>query len=272
MSYDSNAHWYDGDGKPMHQVKSADGKKMVNTTIRQARKFGLFPSVTTVLKMLAKPMLDQWKLEQVAKAAFRHPPRKDSKEYPYTQFIIDKAFEQVEEAANAGSLIHAACERMMRGLEWDRNEQVYLPELKQSFPMEVFVEPVYMFMQTYAIEGHAFEKAVVNREYGFAGMGDLFFDSDKGFGCLDYKTRKTEPGKPVRPYDEQPMQIAGYVATEHDIELMDVTGCNLYISTTEPGRIEATWYETQELYDHYHAFGSLCKVWQHFKKYDPRGN
>lgn len=58
---ESASHWYFPDGTPLHEVPRADGKGQRPTSLRDARKLGLFPSVTNVLSILAKPGLDAWK-------------------------------------------------------------------------------------------------------------------------------------------------------------------------------------------------------------------
>jgi hypothetical protein len=46
-------------------------------------------------------------------------------------------------------------------------------------------------------------------------------------------------------------------------------GCNVFISSTEPGRVEAHWYESEELE---HAWEDLVKaclaLWKQSKKYE----
>ena len=64
-----SSHWYFPDGTPLHQVPRADGKGSRPTSLRDARKLGLFPSVTNVLSILAKPGLEAWKQEQAILAA-----------------------------------------------------------------------------------------------------------------------------------------------------------------------------------------------------------
>ena len=54
-----NAHWYRRDGEPLHSVPSAKGEPRP-TTLRDARKLGLLPSVTNVLGVIAKPELTAW--------------------------------------------------------------------------------------------------------------------------------------------------------------------------------------------------------------------
>jgi len=48
-------HWYDRDGKAVFEVPKAKGDGMRATTIADARKLNLYPSVTTVLSVIAKP-------------------------------------------------------------------------------------------------------------------------------------------------------------------------------------------------------------------------
>ncbi len=47
-------HWYDRDGKAVFEVPKAKGGGTRPTTIADARKLNLYPSVTTVLSVLAK--------------------------------------------------------------------------------------------------------------------------------------------------------------------------------------------------------------------------
>ena len=70
---ESASHWYFPDGTPIHEVPRADGKGTRPTSLRDARKLGLFPSVTNVLGVIAKPALDAWKQEQAILAALTLP-------------------------------------------------------------------------------------------------------------------------------------------------------------------------------------------------------
>ncbi len=272
MSSNTSGHWYDAQGNAMHEVPSANGEKMVKTTVIQARRLGLFPSVTTILKEKSKHMLEQWKMNQIAIAAYNNPVFNAEDEHHYVKRIQDLAFKQVDQAAEAGTAIHAAAENYMQGLAWNRVEQVFLPGPAAYFPMWTFIDPLAEFMATHSIWGTGFEQHVVNTEYGFAGCADLPFSCPRGVGVLDYKTRKTKPGKPVVGYDEQLLQIAAYSGTIHRERLelsQDVIGCNLFISTTEPGRIDAIWYDPEQVKGAYHGFGHLVKFWQFVKNYNP---
>ena len=91
----SSQHWYDKNGNSVFEVPKAKGGGMRPTTIADARKLNLYPSVTTVLSVLAKPSLDDWKLQQVAERAYSNPPQDGEEPSSYSRRIIDGAFEQV---------------------------------------------------------------------------------------------------------------------------------------------------------------------------------
>jgi hypothetical protein len=66
-------HWYDKAGRPCYEVERADKKGMRPTTLRDARKMNLVPSVTSIIKCAAAPQLEKWKRDQVLIAALTLP-------------------------------------------------------------------------------------------------------------------------------------------------------------------------------------------------------
>jgi hypothetical protein len=60
------------------------------------------------------------------------------------------------------------------------------------------------------------------------------------------------------------MQIAAYAHVAKATR-----GVNLYISTTEPGRIGEAWYDEKTLTENYNAFTHVCKYWQFANNYVP---
>jgi hypothetical protein len=88
---------------------------------------------------------------------------------------------------------------------------------------------------------------------------------------VDYKTKKTEEGEPiVTPYPEQKMQIAAYWHAAFPVWLDSpgMGGCNIFISSTEPGRVEAHWYDNEELEDAWETFKACLVLWKQAKKYE----
>ena len=250
-------HWYDRDGKAVFEVPKAKGGGMRPTTIADARKLNLYPSVTTVLSVLAKPSLDDWKLQQVAERAYSNPPQDAEEVGAYSRRIIDGAFEQVSDAADLGTKIHAAIEAHFKG------EPV-------SDDMQVYVKPVVGALERTDIKLLQHELRLVNTNDGYAGTTDAVFTDSIGFnGILDFKSRKTKPGQPCTPWETEPMQIAAYCVAKFGSIKYNTTGANVYISTTEPGRVEIVTYSATQLEESWSAFQAALKLWQYLKGYRP---
>ncbi len=250
-------HWYTADGLPMHKMRTADGSGERATTIKDARRLGLYPSVTSILNLFAKPNLENWKLTQVALAALRCPKQADEGVDYWCKRVVEASQEKTEEAADLGTRIHAALDAAMIG-------EAYDPE------MAPYVEPVVKWRNDTGITIVAREVCLVNKAQGFAGSSDAMFTyGASGIGILDYKTRKTEPGKPVQAYDGQAMQLAAYAATYWLEENVGrVLAANVFISTTEPGRMEVVKHEN--LAEDWDVFKHAAAIWRYQKGYDPR--
>ena len=67
-----SGHWYDMDGNPAYTTKAKDGTARP-TTLRDARKLLLLPSVTMICNVAAKPALEVWKQRQIVLAALTLP-------------------------------------------------------------------------------------------------------------------------------------------------------------------------------------------------------
>jgi len=257
-------HWYDRDGKAVFEVPKAKGGGMRATTIADARKLGLYPSVTTVLSVLAKPQLVDWQLGQVAGKAYTNPPQDGESQEDYARRIISASQEQVGEAADLGTQIHAAIEAHFKG------EPV-------AEEMQVYVRPTVTALENAGIKLLEHELRLVNTDLGYAGTTDAVMQNDWGnVGILDFKSRKTKPGQKCEPWETEPMQIAAYSAAKfgfigdlHSNHLKEAFGANVYISTTEPGRVEIVQYFDPQLQQAWKAFTSALHLWQYLKAYKP---
>jgi hypothetical protein len=254
----SSSHWYREDGTPVHRLPTADGSGERPTTIRDAKRLGLYPSVTSILGVLAKPGLEKWKLDQVALATLRAPKQAEESEDYWCSRVRNVAFEQVEQAADMGTMIHGALEAAMAGEPYD-------PELR------VYIQPVLEWKEKTGIEIVDREVRMVNKAEGYAGTADVLFRyGQNGIGILDYKTRKTKPTeKTLTAYDNQAMQLAAYAATYWGPENVErVLAANIFISTTEPGRMEVVKHP--DLTRDWKAFRMVAALWRYQKGYDPR--
>lgn len=79
-----------------------------------------------------------------------------------------------------------------------------------------------------------------------------------------HNSRKTKPDFDIKPWSKEPMQIAAYAKI-----VGAPRGVNVYISTTEPGRIGEVWYDEATLTSEYEAFRHVVALWQHANKYTP---
>ncbi len=251
------SHWYQEDGTPVHRLPATNGSGDRPTTLRDAKRLGLYPSVTSILSVLAKPGLEKWKLDQVAIATLRILKQAEESVDYWCNRVRNAAFEQVEQAADLGTMIHGALELAMAG-------QPYADDLRP------YVEPVMAWKQQTGIQIIDREIRLVNKTEGFAGTADVLLRfGQQGMGILDYKTRKTKAGEIVAAYDNQAMQLAAYAATYWGPENIDrVLAANVFISTTEPGRMEVVKHPN--LAADWQAFRLIAELWRYLKGYDPR--
>jgi len=254
------SHFYDKDCNPCHTVIGKNGKERA-TRITDARKEGWYPSVTTVLGMMAKPSLDRWKSRQITDACYKNPSIQNGQYIAtpekYAEDMIEAAFQQVDDAADLGTLIHDAIEQGYSG-----KESKDIVEIGESMvPVKDIVQSVYTWQAEVGIEVDEAELRLVNTEYGYAGTTDISFTKGIQKGILDYKTRRFDDTK-MKPYDEHPAQIAAYYMAVYGSIPDDAIGCNLYISTTTPGLIHPIWYDAGTLKQEWQIFENILEVWQ----------
>lgn len=251
----SDSHWYSRDGVPAYTMLKKDGGER-STTLRDARKHGLLPSVTTIFAIMAKPGLDKWKLSKAVEAAMLVDRDQGEPQDRYIDRVIERSREEVTQAANLGTRIHDAIDAAFDGVEPEQ-------ELKP------YVEPTMAYLSALGLSDIQREDVVVNAAHGYAGRVDLLARFGNSNIVIDFKTRKTTEGQKVTPYEFQAMQIAAYgMAAFGSLEFTH--GANVYISTTEPGRIETSAYKPEMLQSEYEAFKSMCAIWRYLKNYDPR--
>ena len=185
-----NGHWYTKDGNPAYTTIGKTGERP--TTLRDARKLGLLPSVTTINGMLSKAGLDTWKQQQVLLAALTLPRADGEAEQDWLKRVMQDSRATGREAAERGTAIHAVIESYF--------EQVYMPEKPAYLDNidkalnEAFGEQLWLSEKSF---GHPL---------GFGGKCDLMASS--GF-IVDFKTKETDLDK-VDVFFEHEMQLAAY--------------------------------------------------------------
>jgi hypothetical protein len=250
-----NAHWYRRDGEPLHSVPAASGE-LRPTTVRDARKLGLLPSVTNVLGVINKPELVEWKMTQAVLAALTLPRQAGEELGVFAKRVVDDAQSQVKGAAEFGTAFHAGAERVAKSLEVD-----------QAGPYAGWLNLFRDWFQANCVRVVWTERVLVSRELGYAGTADLLVEHQAyGLTLVDYKTQLVKPGGKARAYGSWCQQLAAYRRTLG----VSVACMNLIVNSAEPAApVEHVWSE-EELRAGLESFGGALVIWRHEKNYDPR--
>ncbi len=262
-------HWYTVDGKAAHSqpTKSKTAKNPNRpTTIKDAKALKLLPSVTSILKLIHNEPLQRWKYRKVVEACFNRPPVGDEELDGYTDFILNKAFDEADEAAQLGTKIHNCIETLIKGGDTAFDKSII-----------DYAESAINRVETLGIKVVESEFVTANRHYGYAGTTDIAFRANERLtGILDFKSKRTKNDEPVVPSFGHAAQIAAYYASYWKEQWMEcgfnlAVGYNIYISTTEQGRIDVVKYDSQTLEKEWEMFEHACGIWRYKNSYDPRG-
>lgn len=269
---EESAHWYLKNGTPFFETQYADPKRagqLRPVTISDAFKAGALRSVTSVMKIMAKPELTYWIQEQTILAALTLPKLPDEDLDSYAFRVIEDAKTQTRKAADAGVAIHAACS------EWMLKQRAPAPELAAT------VAPFQAWFAENVDEGGLIASEVVAlnlREY-YAGTLDLAVRlKDKSIALVDMKTqdvkvdKKTAVLKPAF-YDEWEMQLAAYSRCQFSdgsyVPPFPWRLISLVVDRTRPGVYAKEWTTKENPQasseNAYQGFIAACRLWSHMK-------
>lgn len=250
-----SGHWYDRDGSPKYQVPYADPKKgFRNTTLKDAKKEGFLPSVTTILNIPAKPGLDRWKQNQLLKAAreIGWVLTGDISPDEWDRAVIEKSSEIGRETASIGTAIHANIE------EYYKSGEILSPEY------EPHVKNVEKELDKYYPGGFVAEKSF-GHPLGFGGKVDLSVQCDeipKGI-VFDFKSKDFEKDTPIKKlcWPEQALQLDAY---RHGLKMEEAQMISIFIDR-ETGIVKSYRWPEGNCFE---QFKCLLKYWQLSKGYD----
>ena len=109
-----SGHWYDKDGKPCYEIAGKDGT-LRGTTLRDARKLNLYPSVTTVYGVLDKPGLKPYFRKEMFLATATTPRLPGMSDDDYFVECCKWADEHSLLAREAGTDVHGSIEAHIKG-------------------------------------------------------------------------------------------------------------------------------------------------------------
>ncbi len=186
---EESGHWYGRDGSTSYTIIGANGVER-NTTLRDAKKLSLLPSVTTIMREAAKPGLDNWKQEQVILSALTLHRQENETDGEYVSRIKNDAREQSNKAAERGTQIHAWVQSGFEDVFW-------------SDPLgTMFFSAAQKALLQYSDEWIS-EKSFASEKY--AGKVDLHAP---GF-VVDIKTTDKDLTG-IKTWPEHAMQLAAY--------------------------------------------------------------
>ncbi len=154
----------------MHWVTGANGNER-DTTLRDARKLNLFPSVTGILDLIAKPALTNWIVDQNILAALTIPRIEGESSDALCKSIKHDGREEGKAAAQVGTDIHDAIESI-----WNQKRPYAYEDIANG--------AVYAILEYTQEEEKNFNPELTVVGDGYGGKVDLHNEHY----CIDYKT------------------------------------------------------------------------------------
>jgi len=245
-----SVHWYRQDGGPQYTVKAKDGSDRP-TTLRDARKMNLVPSVTTILKIAAKPGLEQWKLEQMLLSALTLPKAPNEPEKTYIARIVADSKETGKAAAEAGTRIHESIESWFSGVKDVEHKETAI----------AFEQAISEHFKTDSNQQWLVERSFAD-PMGFGGKVDMYAGPSLTVPLgivIDTKSKDFGPDDKVDVYDEHLMQLAAY---RYGLGVPFARCANVFVSRTHPGLVKVIEWTEHDLQNGWEMFQCLLKFWQ----------
>jgi hypothetical protein len=245
-----SGHWYARNGDPAYEVENKSKGGMRPTTIRDAKKLDLVPSVTGIIDLLDKPGLNNWKVDQGILAALTLPRNDGESEYDWLVRVKQDAKEHAIEAARVGTETHAAIERFFI-------DGKLVPEYKET----VLAVEALLYELCPDAKWSA-EKSFASPE-GYGGKIDLH-SVDPSI-VIDFKGKEYKEGTKKWHWPEQAMQLGAY---GHGLGLDDYRGISIFFMRNRPGHVVHYEWKWDDLVTGYQKFILLLNYWQLEKGYD----
>lgn len=207
-------HWYDAKtGEPRYTIAAKSGE-LRNTTLRDAKKFGYVPSVTTITRIMEKPALGAWLQRQVLMAALTLTRKDGEPDDAWVARIMEDSKAQSVAAAERGTAVHGSIERFIQGQEHGHSEHIVAVcrELDKS--------------------GIDIHKGKAEHSFahpdGFGGKIDLCGDG----WVVDFKSKESIGNKTCKElaYDEHVCQLAAYA---YGLGIEDPRCVNVFVGVSD---------------------------------------
>ena len=248
----SSNHWYTRAGTACYEVPYKDPSKgMRSTTLADARKLNLLPSVTTITKVLAAPSLIEWLRREAAIAVATTPRRPDEPLDDFVERCLSVDAEATADAAKQlGTDIHDGLESLFSGRE-------YNPTLAG------FIRPAAAVVNA---SGRVVSTEAILVGDSYAGKTDCITKGN-WITVWDFKTTGAKK-LPTKSYPEHRIQLAAYAACIGNVGNEQIITKNIYISTVRPGEVSVC--ENPDWQTDFAVFRMVSKIWQWQINYQPQ--
>ena len=250
------AHYYSLEGESRHEIVGKNGKTRP-TDIRDARKLGLFPSVSTVKETGAAYNLVNWMLNLLLDQTIVKPFHPDEFEIDeYKKMVFSMYNRQKEAPALKGNEVHAIMDKWFID---GTDDGVYVPKVVALLGREF---PGYTWWS---------EQSFVHPS-GYAGRVDLWGrGADNKCVVVDFKTKDKEDIGSIAAYDDYKMQLVAY---QKGLNLPDenTRRFNCFISVAKGFEGDCALVESKDLDKYWNMFNALFSFWKVKNGYDPSIN
>lgn len=170
-----------------------------------------YPSVTTILQVVAKPALTTWAANSVARYAVDNHDtitdllNKDDRDGAY-RLLKGSPWAKRDKAAGTGTDTHALIERLILGEELEPSDYGAEAPYLRAFLSFVSDHPNSTF--------EASEMTVFSRTHRFAGTLDALMAHGDRVGAVDWKTRGGKRVEETKVYETERLQVAAYMNAE----------------------------------------------------------
>ncbi len=247
-------HWYTRDGKPMYEVPNASSGGMRPTTIRDARKLGLVPSATTIMKGEAKPQLINWLVQQGMMACLTLPRLPGEDDTKFIERALDDSKQQVYKAAERGTYLHGLMESWLRNGNGPNVNEADLCYVRPA------VEYIYATFPGYTWDPESSFAWYDNQGQWYGGKRDLCGTHPTNRPVVvDYKMKEflAKDTKKILAYDEHVTQLAAYGMPY----MREFTAVNIFVSRSECGTFTPVTWTQADIKSGWNAFQALLSLW-----------
>ena len=240
-----SGHWYTRSGAPAYTYETGCGKTK-NTTLREARKLDLVPSVTSILGIADKPALTHWKILQAIDATFTVRRSEYEDDASHLKAVLRESKRVGREAAERGTEIHGMVESGFKG--------------RSSTPAYTAVKEILDALHPNAV--WRAEDSFSSR-LGYGGKIDLCSLSGV---FVDFKTKDNLADKEVSKlvYDEHGMQLSAYA---EGMRFHNPERISIFIDRDDPTIVKHHVWDRDSHQRHLAMFKALLTYWQLAKNY-----